>query len=415
MRRRKTAVIGVVAAVVLGAVTFGITQQVSDSGDYRLQVEMPSAEGLHTGTSVQADGVNIGQVSAITTNNGEAVVDVAVSGHDVPFHAGTTADIAWDSLIGARHLNLVPGPASNPVLPSGHLITSTINRTEIDTVLAALTPKTRAYLDSLVSRLQDSLSGGNATSMNAMLKDAGPAIGALGDVLQAIGSDGPAVQQVVTKLNSVVTELVSRQNDVRSTISNADQLTGTVAGEQDQLSSALGQLPSTLRTARTTLNQVPAAVDATIPLLNQLTPAIDQLPQLSDNLGPLLTNLKPAVAKLDPTLVAAQTLLNETPSLLGSAQAVVPGLSTTLTSASPAVAFLRPYIPELMGWLTEWGGAFSPYDSQGHYIDALINSSALSVDDNPGITVPGLSKNDDPKPGYVAGQAWTDADGSGMR
>src|SRR5262249_52321626 len=129
----------------------------------------------------------------------------------------------------------------------------------------------------------------------------------------------------------------------------------------------------------------------------------------------LLTDLRPAVARLNPTLTAVRELLTETPGLLDSAQAVVPGVTTTLRGLSPAVAFLRPYTPELMGWLTEWGGAFSPYDSQGHYIDALINASALSVDDNPGIQAPAITKNDHPQPGFVDGQPWTDADGSGMR
>ncbi|NKQ53214.1 MCE family protein [Amycolatopsis sp. K13G38] len=413
MRGKKVALIAVVATAVVGAVAFGAAGLV-DSSRYELQVEVPSAEGVHEGGNVMADGVTVGDITSIATKDGKALLTVALSGHDVPFHAGTTARISWDSLIGARHLDLVPGPQTNPVLPSGHLITSSIDRVELDQVLAAFTPETRQSLDSLVSQLQNTVNG-HEPDMNAMLKNAGPAIGALAQVLQAVGSDGPALQDVVTRLNSVVGTLVDRQQNLKNTVGNVGTLTSSVAGQQGQLSEALKQLPSTLTTTKSTLDKVPSAVDAALPLLNTLAPAIDELPALSNNLGPLLTDLRPAVAKLDPTLVAAQTLLTETPGLLDSAHAAVPGVSKALQSASPAVAFLRPYIPDLMGWLTEWGSAFSPYDSQGHYIDALINSSGLSLDNNPGVPIPFVGKNDHPQPGYVAGQPWTDANGSGMR
>lgn len=413
MRAKKITIIGAAVAVLAGGAAIGAAQA-AGSGNYALRVAMPTAAGLYPGSIVQEDGTGIGSVTAITTNGGEALVDVSVSGRDVPFHSGTTAEISWDSLLGPRRLNLLPGPASNPVLPSGHLIVSTINRTELDQVLAALTPKTRQYLDSLVSRLQSTLNG-NETDVSQTLRQSGPTFNAIAQLLQAVGSDGPALRKVVTQLNSVVGTLASRQNDLRQTVSGMGQVTSSVASQQSQLGAALGQLPSTLSTARTTMNQIPSAVNATIPLLNTLAPAVSRLPALSDNLGPLMTDLRPGVAMLNPTLESAQLLLNETPGLLDSTSSAVPGLTGTLREASPAVAFLRPYTPDLIGWLTEWAGTFSPYDSQGHFAQALINASAASVDSNPGVQPPFLGKNDHPEPGNSAGQPWTDADGSGMR
>lgn len=413
--RRRTRVLSwlIVAAVAVTAAGFGVSESVTGN-DYQLQVVLPTAEGLRVGGRVQIQGNQVGTVQNLVPRNGQAVVTATLSGSDVPLHDGTTARISWDSLIGARYLDLLPGPAQNPELPSGHLIRAGDERVELDQVLASLDPATRTKLSSTIQQLQSTL-GGHEKDLNAMLTATGPAFRELAAVLQAVGSDGPALRDVVTRLNQVVSTLANRKNSVSATVGNLDRLTGSVADRQQQLTDALRELPSTAGTANRTLDKVPAAVRATLPLLADLLPATQRLPQVADHLNPVLTALRPTAAELRPALAAAQTLLADTPALLDSAHAVVPAVTTTLHDISPAVAFLRPYTPDLVGWLSQWGSAMAGYDSQGHFVHTMVGLSGTAVNDNPGIVPPGLAQAPAPEPGWAGGQPWTDANGSGMR
>lgn len=414
MRRPKFSVALAVSLVTALAVACLGVWQLAGGPGYRLQVVMPSASGLAKGSRVQIHGLQVGRVAALAEKNGKAVVTVDISGADVPLHAGTSARTSWDSLIGARYLELLPGPAANPQLASGNMIESPTERVELDQLLASLDPDTRTKLNSVIAQVQPTL-GGHEGDLNATLQNAGPAFGELAAVLKAVGSDGPALRDLVTRLRDVVGTLSARQGKLSDTVDNLGAVTGAAASQQQQLRDALGQLPGTLTTAHQTLDKVTPAVDATIPLLADLTPATQRLPAVAHNLSPLLTELRPTVADLRPTLVAAQALLARTPALLDSAHGTVPALNQGLRGLSPAVAFLRPYTPDLISFLSEWGSFFGDYDAGGHYAHALINVSGAAENDNPGVMPPGLQQVAAPQPGWAAGQPWTDANGSGMR
>jgi phospholipid/cholesterol/gamma-HCH transport system substrate-binding protein len=149
-------------------------------------------------------------------------------------------------------------------------------------------------------------------------------------------------------------------------------------------------------------------------LLEDLQPATGRLTSVSRNLSPVLSDLRPAVAELRPALGAASDLLERTPELIDTAHAVLPPLRDTLTEYQPAVAFLRPYSPELAGWIANWSQAFAHYDSQGHVWSGLLAPGTNAVDE--GLVAPPGSVNlTEPAPGEIAGQPWTDANGSGIR
>ncbi|MBB2506588.1 MCE family protein, partial [Amycolatopsis echigonensis] len=114
-------------------------------------------------------------------------------------------------------------------------------------------------------------------------------------------------------------------------------------------------------------------------------------------------------------LADAQTLLNYTPGLLDTAHATAPGLNSAVSSLMPALSFLRPFTPEAVGLLSNWGSASANYDANGHYGRIYVQAGASSVNVNPGIVPPGFTSNPTPLPGSPVGQPWTDAFGSGIR
>lgn len=411
MHRLRRFVAVAVALVFLGGSGYALSRT---GGGYEVALVLPAAGGLVTGTPVHVDGRDAGRIADISTRDGNAVVRVEMAERYSPLHDGTAARIVWKAVLGERLLEITPGPKENAALPDGALVPGTIAPVEFDTVLAALDTDTRERLTSLLSELAGTLDG-REPDLNRTIQTTGPALDSLGHVLEAVGRDGPAIRSLVTRLRELTGVLAARRGELSGTVEQLNRFTDVTATRQEVLRAALRELPSTLSTARQTLDRVPAATDAAAPLLTDLASATERLPAVAGNLEPLLADLRPAVADLRPTLAAAQTLLGRTPALLDSAHATVPPLSAAATSGAPVLEFLRPYTPEIAGWMANWGSATANYDNHGHYHRFLVQGGGHSADVNPGVLPPGVRQNLTPAPGTAEGQPWTDATGSGMR
>src|SRR5581483_151248 len=128
-------------------------------------------------------------------------------------------------------------------------------------------------------------------------------------------------------------------------------------------------------------------------------------------------DLRPSVNDLRPTLEATRDLLDLTPDLLDSARDDLPTLTHMAKDYRPAAAFLRPYTPEFVGWITNWGMAFAHYDSQGHMWSGLLAAGSDALGESV-VRPPGSQLRAEPKPGESVGQPWndaTDAAGGGER
>lgn len=402
---------GAVAALAL----VGIVAVTGDDVDaYEVRMLMPSAEGAIEGATAMVNGHGVGRVTDIGVQGGQALVTVRIDEEFAPLHAGTRARIRWNSILGRRNLELLPGPERNPELPSGKTISSDIERVELDDVLAALDSRTRKNVQGLVKELQSTL-GGNEKQLRNTLTQAGPFVEALGEVLDGVGQDGAAIRSLVKDLHGVTRVLATRDQELGRTVGNLSSLLRSVAAQQKQVKAALQEAPGTLQAGTEFLGRVPRAVDAAVPLLEDLQPATRQLPALARHLNPVLRDLRPTVDALRPTLGSLQSLLQFTPGLLDSAHATVPELESALYAAGPAVSFLRPYTPEVIGFATNWTSIFASKNMSGHYGRALITTSASALNSNPGILPPGLEQDPAPAPGSLVGQAWTDANGDTVR
>ncbi|WP_250283929.1 MULTISPECIES: MlaD family protein [unclassified Frankia] len=408
MRRIGLVALAAVAVVVASGWTlFG--------NDYRVGVLLGSATNIVKGGSVMVNGFEAGSVSDIKVKDGKAYLELTLDSGHAPLHSGATVSVAWKALLGERLVEVHDGPSGSPRIPSGGMLEGTMDQPmELDQILNALDPETRAHLSSLVRELDGTLRG-NEQDVQATVRSAGPALSAVGQVLKGIGTDGPAIKNLVVTLNQLTGTLAARDDNLRGVINDLTHLTSVVAGQRQQLSTSLQKLPGTLDQANSTLAVVPGVADKAVPLLNDLRPATEKLPPVSRNLRPLLADLRPVIADLRPTLVAADELLDITPGLLDQAHAAVPGVTAATDYLQPAFAFLRPYTPEAVSFLSQWGSSFANYDANGHYARGHIQASVASLDNNPGVLVPGLRNDPYPLPGAIGNQPWTDAFGSSAR
>ncbi|MET8249148.1 MlaD family protein [Streptomyces sp. NPDC005202] len=384
--------------------------------DYRVSVLLPSATNVVQGSPVLMNGFQAGQVASIKVQDGKARVELAMDADHVPLHDGAKVQVEWRALLSERHVTVTDGPPKNAAVPSGGMLKGDMPvPMELDQVLAALDPKTRTRLSSLVRRLDGTVTG-HEQDLRSTLKTSGPAVAALGDVLRGLGTDGPAIKQMVSRVDDMVKTLTARDGDLRNIVNGLSTLSAQTAGQRQQLSDTLKALPGTLDIANRTLGHVPGVADKVAPLLDDLRPATERLPGVAGNLAPVLRNLRPLVGELRPTLAAADVLLDNTPGLLDTAHPSVTGLNSAVGALRPAVQFLRPYTPELAANFSTWGSAMADYDQNSHYARLHLSVSPESVNMNPGVMLPPDFKyRPFPYPGEAGGQPWTDAFGSEVR
>jgi phospholipid/cholesterol/gamma-HCH transport system substrate-binding protein len=403
------------ATVVVGVVLFAaLLNMVGGGGGYQATFVFPHATNLFAGSRAQIDGFNAGRIKGLEVRDGKALVKVTVDDRHAPLREGTTARIDYQSLPGERIVAITPGPETNAALPDGAMITATTPRVELDQILTALDPETRAALRRIVPGLEEALAG-NEDDVGQTLEAAGPALHAATDVLDAIGGDGPALETLLTSVRDLAERLVARRESVRGIIDGFDRNLSQTAKRSEELAAGLGELPATLRAADSVLGRVPPAAAASLPLLRDLLPAVQALPAAAADLRPFLAELRPALAELRPALVSLAAVLAETPSLLDTAHAVVPPVTGVLSSLLPVLDYLRPYTPELAGVISNLASASANYDANGHFLRIYVSSGSLLLGSTTGQLNPAITANPSRPPGELEGQPLTDAAGSAVR
>ncbi|HEY3238915.1 MAG TPA: MlaD family protein [Acidimicrobiia bacterium] len=412
MSPRRLAMVGA-AVLVAGLMAAGGMAWLGGGSGYQVTFVFPHATNLFAGSRAQIDGFTAGGVDRLEVRDGKALVRVSIDDHHAPLRAGTTARIDYQSFPGERIVAITPGPETNAPLPDGAMITGNTPRVELDQILTALDPETRAALRHLVPELDATLAG-HEEDLGATLEAAGPAIETLTDVLVAVGEDGPALHRLLGSVRELSERLVARKDAVRQTIDGFDRNLAATAGRSEQLAEGLDDLPATLRAADRVLGRVPGTAQAALPLLRDLLPAAEALPAAARDLRPFLAELRPALADLRPALQSLAAVLDETPSLLDTAHAVVPPTTAVLSSLLPAIDFLRPYTPELAGLIANLASASANYDANGHFLRVWTTAGTSTVIGAPALS-PLIDQVPDRRPGELEGQPITDATGSSVR
>jgi phospholipid/cholesterol/gamma-HCH transport system substrate-binding protein len=383
------------------------------SSPYEVSLVFPAAPNVLKGEKVEVGGFAAGTIKTVRAKDGQAIVTVSLEEKYAPLHDGTRAGIEWKALLGERIVNITPGKPSAPSLPSGALVRGSDDRVELDEVLAALDPTTRTHLTSLVRQLNSVVSG-HTKQANDTIAAAGPTVEALGAVLRGVGADGPAIHDLVTRLNTMMGELDKRRGSLSTTVSSLTRQQQQIATHQADLRLTLQELPGTLAQAQTTLDQVPGTVRTTGPLLKKVATATEKLPEVSQQLSPVLTDLVPTLQQLRPTVSDLSKVLAGTPNLLDTASLLLPQASSTLTALRPALTYLRPYTPEAVGFLSNWGSAGAPFDNQTHAARVKVQQGSTSPIGTLTSLPPGITQQNR-QPGENANQTWTDAQGDTLR
>jgi phospholipid/cholesterol/gamma-HCH transport system substrate-binding protein len=373
-----------VAAVLVGLLMLG-------GGDkYTVKATFQTAGQLVTGNEVHVGGKPVGKVTAIElTDDGQAEVELEVDSAFEPLHDGTRAIIRVGSLSGiaGRYVSLTPGPNDGSEIEDGGRIDAddTTTPVDLDQLFNTLDPKTRRGLQQIVQ--------GGATQYQGVTEKANeaaryfnPALSTTSRLTRELVRDDEKFERFVVDTATVVGAIAERRDDLADLVTNANATARAIGDENTALARALGLLPPTLRKANTTFVNLRAALGDLDVLVAESKPATKDLAPFFRALRPLVRDAKPTIEDLrflirkrgsDNDLI---DLTRKQPRLNRAASVAFPRSIRALQKSQPVIEYIRPYTPDLAGWVTKFGQGASNYDAHGHFarIQPMFNPFSIT-------------------------------------
>jgi phospholipid/cholesterol/gamma-HCH transport system substrate-binding protein len=386
----RVAGIGALALAVLLAVYLLILK---GPGGHEYTLVFQNAGQLVKDDDVQIGGRRVGSVRDIAlTPDSRAAVKVVVEEPYAPLRVGTTATIRLTSLSGVanRYVALTPAPNNARKLDDGARLDtdSTTTVVDLDQVFNTLDTKTRADLSGVIKGLARQYSG-KGQAAGRSIEYFNPVLSTSRQLVNQLDQNEAALTAFLVNSSQAVTDIASRRNDLAALVGNTNATTKAIGDENVALAQALGLLPTTLRRANTTFVNLRATLDDLDTLVNVSKPA-------TKNLAPFLRQLRPLVHDARPTIRDLSTLVRrpganndlveatrKMPKLQRVASPAFAHGTKALQDAQPVLEFIRPYTPEFVAWLRDFGQGASNYDANGHYARIQPIFNAFQFEETP--------------------------------
>ena len=379
--------VAAVAALALAVVIVAVLV-LSGNGGKTYYIDFQNAGQLVKGDDVQVGGRRIGSVKGISlTNHNLARIKVSINDPYAPLHEGTTALVRATSLSGIanRYIALTPGPNSRRSLPDGAMIgtDSTTSIVDLDQLFNTLNPPTRRALQDFIQGSATQYQG-KGVQANQSAKYFAPALSSTDQVIQQVLRDQGAFTTFLANSSKLVTDVAARRNDLSSLVANANATAGAIAQENTAFNTDLALLPGTLRKANTTFVNLRATLGDLTTLVNTSKPVAPKLAPFFAALRPLVRDAVPTFQSLSKVLFLPgpnndlNDLMKKLPALQRAAKPSFANSITALQKSQPVVSFIRPYTPDFVGWLRDFGQGASSYDANGHYarIQPIFNATS---------------------------------------
>lgn len=239
----------VVGVLVLGLVAALVVVLLPRSEKHTLTVDFDRTVSLYEGSTVRILGVDVGTVDSITPRGTKVRVRLSWDAeHPVP--ADVSAVIVSPSVVGDRFVQLTPAYSGGPKLADGAYLdqSRTATPTELDETFAALDRVATALgpdganaagaLGDLLATSADNLDGKGAEIRRS--------IEALSKLTTTADESKDELFSSMDKIATFVDALEKNDASVRAFNSSLASVSGVLAGEREDLQSALRELAGAL-------------------------------------------------------------------------------------------------------------------------------------------------------------------------
>jgi phospholipid/cholesterol/gamma-HCH transport system substrate-binding protein len=373
--------IGALALIAIAIIVLLLSSG-GNSSNYRLIFE--TGGQLVKGNQVLIGGVPVGSVDDVQLiDNGQAQVDISVNR---PLHQGSSAIIRATSLSGIanRYVSIQPGPDNAPELGKDAIITQvdTTAPVDIDQLFNTLRGPERKALRNIIQG-SATVYAGKGPEANQTYKYLSPSLVATERLLAELDRDEGVLTDFLVSGADVVSAVAERRDDLSALTQNANEALGAIARENRSFDQALVALPPALRQANTTFHNLRPALDDLDVLVNAAKPATKNLAPFLRDLKPVLTRGVPVFRNLNRALNlrGKQNDLADATGYLTAlekrAADAIPVTVAAMQSSEDNLAFLRPYMPDLLAGIAHLNQVTGYYDADGHY--ARVTPGGLGV------------------------------------
>ena len=369
---------------------------------HTLYAGFTNAIQMTPGQQVRIAGRPVGEISSIRLSDGQAVVGLTITDDSVwPLPQGTYAVARWGSTTAylGRYTELIPGPRSNPPLPDGGILQSRQDATafELDQAYNIFRGRTAGDAANLLNRLGATLHGRGA-AINRGLAAAPGGLGQAADVLAQLSANEYDLRTLAVAGDRTVSALASRSTDLGQLVTDAAGTFATFAQHTTDEQQALDKAPRAFDTARSTFARLDTSLTKLNTLVGDLRPGAPALASLAGTAASALVTLKAVAPQATATLRDGIQAAPSLSRLFETGVSFMPAARQALGTFTPMLACLRPYTPDIAGFLSTWPGFTSHYDAGGHYgrafeltvIPALYpgttDNSQEAIASSPGLT-----------------------------
>ena len=298
------------------------------SSPMKMYAQMSTAQAFTPGQgqSVRISGVQVGEIGAVSLQNGVAKIEMDIEskyGHIVH----TDASVFARPRTGLQDvfLELNPGTKSAPLAKGGFTIpvTNALPEVNVDEILSALDGDTRAYLNLLVNGAGQGLKGRGGSELSQVFKRFLPTHRDLARLNRAVAVRGTNLQRLVNSLQRLNTALATKQGQIVQLVDASATVFRAFASENGNISRAVADLPGTLQQTTATLAKVQTFANLLGPTATSLLPAARALPAANQALTALARPSAPIIQnQIRPFVIAARPLVrNLRPAAINLAKA----------------------------------------------------------------------------------------------
>ncbi|MDX1658824.1 MAG: MlaD family protein [Nitriliruptorales bacterium] len=273
---RSQVVIGIVAAVVIGAGTvFAVFLSAGafESG-YPVRAEFENAMGLAPGDDVLVAGVRAGTVSGVRIDGGRIVADLTVRA-ELP--VDSRARIINKNMLGARAVELVAGDAWDELLEDvDGDATIPLEATDVPVTLPELGDETVALLRDADAEAFTDLIVSLADVTEGQREEVGQLLDGLRDFSGIVADNREELVAFIEHSSTVIDALADRDEAIVTIIDEFGSTLNTLAARRDDLRRLLANVGEASALTADLLEEEDAELDR---VLNELDVVLDLLDQ----------------------------------------------------------------------------------------------------------------------------------------
>ncbi len=414
---------GLIGIVLIAAFSYGAYTKFANpfASKYTIHAVFSNASGLQPGSPVRIAGVDVGQVTGVSTEPGchsasttpaacsAAEVTMTIDNNGLPLHTDSTFAIRPRIFLeGNFFVDLSPGTPSAPTALSGHTfpIQQGVEAVQLDQVLTSLQAGTRANLQTLLQQYGKAVST-SAPSFNRSVQYWLPAYQYSALVAHdALGIQPNDLSNYLAAQATTAGALNAHPQTLQNLITDFNTTANAFARENVALRNTVIQLPRTLSAAIPAFNSLNAAFPPLERLAVTLIPGVESTGPTIDASLPFIAQLRLLVAPselqglakgLSKTIPSLAKLSNETIPLTKNqvrplsscvANVIYPWSQLTVPdshfNASNGFPPRKVYV-EAVDYLPGLAGESRNFDANGPYIRVLLNGGAFTYSLSPGL------------------------------